>query len=423
MRRVLALLAVLAVLAIPVSVVAQQVSIAVVWSGNELDTFQKVINQFEKDTGITVNIDAVGRDLPNVLPVRIAAGNPPDVAALPNPGQMKTFALQGSLVPLDSLSNLADSSQAFVNLGTVSVNGTDHVYGIFIGADVKSLVWYDPKAFSAKGYTVPTSWPALMTLSQQMIANGDTPWTIGLESGAASGWPGTDWIEDIMLRTAGPDVYDQWVNHEISWTSPAVKTAFQYFGQIALNSDMVYGGTTGELLTNFGDAPNALFTTPPEAYMMKQATFIQSFILSANPNLVAGEDYDVFTFPEIQPQFGTPLLGSGDLVGVFNNTPEAMKLANYLASPEAQAIWCGDLGKIAVNTKVDPSIYPDPITAKAADMVKNATTFRFDGSDLMPAAVGSGTFWTGVLNYINGIPLDTVLQNIENSAETAYSQQ
>jgi alpha-glucoside transport system substrate-binding protein len=402
---------------------AGQVSIAVVWSGNELDTFQKVINQFEQETGITVNVDAVGRDLPTVLPVRVAAGNPPDVAALPNPGQMKTFALQGALQPLDSLSNLADSSPALVNLGTVKVNGTDHVYGIFIGADVKSLVWYDPKNFTAKGYTVPTSWPALIALSQQMIANGDTPWTIGLESGAASGWPGTDWIEDIMLRTAGPVVYDQWVNHEISWTSPAVKTAFQYFGQIALNPKMVYGGTTGELLTNFGDAPNALFTTPPEAYMLKQATFIQSFILTANPNLKAGEDYDVFTFPEIQPQYGTPLLGSGDLVGVFNATPEAMALANYLASAEAQAIWCGDLGKIAVNTKVDPSIYSDPITKKAADMLASATIFRFDGSDLMPVAVGSGTFWSGVLDYINGIPLDTVLQNIEDSAVAAYAQQ
>jgi len=177
------------------------------------------------------------------------------------------------------------------------------------------------------------------------------------------------------------------------------------------------------LLTNFGDAPNALFTTPPEAYMLKQATFIQSFILTANPTLVAGEDYDVFTFPPIQPQWGTPIEGSGDLVGVFNNTPQAMALANYLASAEAQAIWCGDLGKIAVNTKVDPSIYPDPITAKAANLVQTATVFRFDASDLMPAAVGSGTFWSGVLDYINGIPLDTVLANIEQSAVTAYAQQ
>jgi len=416
-------LALAAVLLVSLGAMAQQVTIAVVWSGNELDVFKKVIDAFEQESGITVNIDEVGRDLPTVLPVRVAAGNPPDVAALPNPGQMKTFALQDALVPLDDLSNLADSAPAFVDLGKVTVNDEEHVYGIFLGADMKSLVWYDPQNFEAKGYEVPTSWPGLMALSQQMVANGDTPWTIGLESGAASGWPGTDWIEDIMLRTAGPDVYDQWVDHEISWTSPAVKTAFQYFGQIALNPEMVYGGPTGELTTNFGDAPNALFTKPPEAYMLKQATFIQSFIRDQNPGVEPLTDYNVFLFPPIQPQWGNPVLGAGDLVGVFNDTPEAKALANYLASAEAQAIWCGELGKIAVNTKVDPSIYPDPITAKAADIVQSADVFRFDASDLMPAAVGSGTFWSGILDYINGIPLDTVLENIEQSAVAAYAQQ
>ncbi len=411
-------LALAAVLLLSLGAVAQQVTIAVVWSGNELDAFKATIAPFEQQTGITVNIDAVGRDLPTVLPVRVAAGNPPDLAALPNPGQMKEFVAQGALAQLDDLSNLADTPKAFVDLG--SVDG--HVYGLFIGADLKSLVWYNPKAFAAKGYAVPTSWAGLVALSQQMIANGDTPWSIGLESGAASGWPGTDWIEDIMLRTAGPDLYDKWVAHEIPWTHPAVKTAFQYFGQIALNNNMVYGGTTGELTTNFGDAPNALFTVPPDAYMLKQATFIQSFILTANPDLVPVEDYNIFLFPPISPVWGTPLLGSGDLVGVFNPTPEAMALADYLASAQAQEIWCGTLGKLAVNTQVDPSIYPDPITASAASMLATAEIFRFDGSDLMPAAVGSGTFWSGVLDYINGIPLDTVLESIEASAVDAYPQ-
>jgi alpha-glucoside transport system substrate-binding protein len=416
-------MALIGVVLFSIGALAQQVTIAVLWSGNELAAFQKVIDKFEQETGITVSIDAVGRDLPTVLPVRIAAGNPPDVAALPNPGQMKTFAQQGVLVALDDLSNLPDSAQAFQDLGKVTVDGTEHVYGIFLSADMKSLVWYDPKAFDAKGYEVPTTWAELMALSQEMIANGDTPWTIGLENGAASGWPGTDWIEDIMLRTAGPKVYDQWVNHEISWTSPAVKTAWQYFGQIALNPKMVYGGTTGELTTSFGDAPNALFTKPPEAYMLKQATFIQSFIKSQNPGVVVEEDYDVFQFPSIQPQWGNPVEGSGDLIGVFNGTDAAMALVNYLASAEAQTIFCGELGKIAVNTKVDPSIYPDPITANAANIVQNADVFAFDASDLMPAAVGSGTFWSGILDYINGIPLDTVLENIEQSAQAAYAQQ
>ncbi len=395
---------------------AQEVTIAVVWSGTELQAFKDTIAVFEANTGIDVVIDEVGRDLPTVLPIRVAAGNPPDLAALPNPGQMKEFADQGALVALDGLANLADHPQAFVDLGSVD----ERVYGVFISADLKSLVWYNTKAFASAGYETPTSWPALIALSNQMVADGKTPWAIGLESGAASGWAGTDWIEDIMLRTAGPELYDQWVNHEIAWTHPAVKKAWEYFGQIVNAPGFVYGGAVGALTINFGDSPSFLFDTPPGAYMHRQATFIQSFILNADPGLVPVEDYNVFVFPPISPVFGTPLLGSGDLIGVFNDTPSAMALADFLASAEAQEIWCAALGKLAINTTVDPAIYPDAITASAAGMLAAASTFRFDGSDLMPTAVGGGTFWTGVLDYISGIPLDTVLEAIEASAVEAY---
>jgi alpha-glucoside transport system substrate-binding protein len=420
LRRMLgAALVLLFVLGIGIAGIAQQeVTIAVVWSGNELDAFKATVEPFEQETGIDVIIDEVGRDLPTVLPVRVASGNPPDLAALPNPGQMKEFAEQGALVVLDDLANLADHPAAFVDLGSVD----DHVYGVFIAADLKSLVWYNPKAFEANGYEVPTSWPTLIALSEQIVADGGTPWAIGLESGAASGWPGTDWIEDIMLRTAGPDLYDKWVNHEIPWTHPAVKKAWEYFGQIVNRAGFVYGGAVGALTINFGDSPAALFDDPPGAYLHRQATFIQSFILNSNPDLVPVEDYDVFAFPPISPVFGNPLLGAGDLIGVFNDTPEAKAFANYLASAQAQEIWCGTLGKLGINKNVDPAVYPDPITARAAGMLAEAETFRFDGSDLMPAAVGSGTFWTGVLDYISGIPLDTVLEAIEASAQEAYGQ-
>jgi alpha-glucoside transport system substrate-binding protein len=396
----------------------KKVTVAVLWSGAELEAFEKTLAPFEAETGIDVVVESVGRDLPAVLVTRLAAGNPPDVAAMPNPGQMKEFADQGVLVALDGIVDLSDSSKAFVDLGSVD----DHVYGLFISADLKSLVWYNPKAFAAKGYEVPTSWAELIDLCNRIVADGGTPWALGMESGAASGWVGTDWIEDIMLRTAGPDLYDKWVNHEISWTHPAVKKAFEYFGQIVNEPGYIYGGATGALTINFGDSPNALFTDPPGAYMHRQATFIQSFIKKANPDLVAGEDYDVFPFPPISPVFGNPLLGAGDLISAFNDTPETRALLNYLASAKAQEIWCAALGKLAINKTVDPSIYPDPITAKAAGMLAEAETFRFDGSDLMPAAVGAGTFWSGVLDYVSGIPLDTVLESIEASAADAYTK-
>ena len=420
LRKILAMVLVLSLVgAVGILGFAQkQVVIAVVWSGAELEAFEKTLIPFEEDTGIDVVIESVGRDLPAILVTRLAVGNPPDLAAMPNPGQMKEFANQGALVALDGIVDFSESSKAFIDLAKVD----DRVYGLFISADLKSLVWYSPKAFAAKGYEVPTSWPAMIELCNKIVADGGTPWALGMESGAASGWVGTDWVEDIMLRTAGPDLYDKWVNHEISWTHPAVKKAFEYFGQIVNAPGYVYGGATGALMIFFGDSPNALFTDPPAAYMHRQATFIQSFILTANPGLVAGEDYDVFPFPPISPIFGNPLLGAGDLISAFNDTAETRALLNYLASAEAQGIWCKALGKLAVNKTVDPSIYPDPITVKAAEMLANAEVFRFDGSDLMPAAVGAGTFWSGVLDFVSGIPLDTVLASIEASAIDAYTK-
>ena len=418
LRKILAMVLVLSLVGVVglLGVSQQKVTVAVVWSGAELEAFEKALIPFEQETGIDVVVESVGRDLPAVLVTRVAAGNPPDVTGMPNPGQMKEFADQGALIALNGIVDLSESSEAFVNLA--SVDG--QVYGLFISADLKSLVWYSPKAFAAKGYEVPTSWPALIDLCNKIVADGGTPWALGMESGAASGWVGTDWIEDIMLRTAGADVYDKWVDHEISWTDPRVKKAFEYFGQIVNAPGYIYGGATGALTIFFGDSPNALFTDPAGAYMHRQATFIQSFIKNANPDLVAGEDYDVFPFPAISPIFGNPLLGSGDLFSAFNDTPEVRALLTYLASAKAQAIWCAALGRLAINTTVDPSIYPDPITAKAAGMLAEAETFRFDGSDLMPAAVGAGTFWSGVLDYVSGIPLETVLESIEASAIDAY---
>lgn len=393
----------------------EEVSIAVTWSGDELEAFKDTIAVFEENTGIDVVVESIGRDISTILTTRIQSGNPPDVSAIPNPGQMKEFAEDDALVKLDS-SIVKDHPKAFVDLA--SVNGD--VYGLFLSADLKSLVWYNPKEFEKQGYEVPDTMEELEKLSKKIVADGGTPWCIGLESGSASGWPGTDWIEDIMLRTAGPEMYDKWVNHEIEWTHPAVKEAWELFGAITRNSETVYGGPKGALTTNFGDAPAAMFTDPPNAYMHRQATFIQSFIKNQHPDLVAGEDYQVFLFPKAKGQDAPPLLGAGDLVSVFNDTPQAMELAKFLASAEAQEIWAKKLGKLAVNTNVSMDIYPDPITKKAAEFLAEAEIFRFDGSDMMPSGVGSGSFWSGIMDYVNGEDLDKVLETIEKSADDAY---
>jgi alpha-glucoside transport system substrate-binding protein len=198
----------------------------------------------------------------------------------------------------------------------------------------------------------------MIALSDKMAADGNAPWAIGFECGAASGWAGTDWIEDIMLRTVEPKVYDMWVKHEISWLDDRVQRAFNLFGQITLNEKYVYGGTNAELTINFGDSPDALFTTPPNAYMHRQATFIKSFILDHFPNLVPGEDFDFFPFPPIDPQYGTPALGAADMFAMFNDTPEARAFMEYIVSPEAQEIWVAELGKLSANKRVNPAAYP-----------------------------------------------------------------
>ena len=395
------------------------VTVLGIWTGAEAEAFNKMIAPFESETGIKVEFTGT-RDLSAILTTQVEAGNPPDVSALPNPGQMIEFAKAGKLVDLSTFMDMEvlgnDFSPTWLDLGSFK----SKLHGMFISANLKSLVWYSPKAFAAAGYTEPTTWEEMIALSDKMVADGKTPWAIGLESGAASGWAGTDWIEDIMLRTVEPEVYDLWVKHGISWLNDRVQRAFELFGQIALNEKYVYGGPNAVLTINFGDSPDALFTSPPNAYMHRQATFIKGFILGRFPSLVPGEDFSFFPFPPIDPQYGTPALGAADMVVMFNDTPEARAFMKYVVSPEAQEIWVAETGVLSANKRVNPTAYPDDLTRKAAKILSEASTFRFDGSDLMPSAVGAGSFWTGILDYVSGIPLMNVLMTIETTALDAY---
>lgn len=395
------------------------VTILGVWGGQELEAFQKVMDAFTEKTGIKVQFEGT-LDLTTVLETRLQAGNPPDIAGIQGPGQMKQFAERGALVDLSQyldMDELArDLGPAWIELGSYG----DGFYGLMISADIKSLIWYRPDQFAAKGYEVPTTWAELEALMDQMVANGDTPWAIGVESGAASGWPATDWIEDILLRTAGPEVYDQWVAHEIPWTDPRVKEAFEIFGKIVRNSDYVYGGPAAVLSTNFGDSVNDLFSDPPKAMMHRQASFIASFIEEANPDVVFGKDVDFFVFPPIKEEHGNPMLGAGDMLAQFNDTPEAVEFMKFMATAEAQAIWVRELGKLGTNVKIDPSVYRNDLTRDMARALAQAESFRFDGSDSMPAAVGSGAFFEAMLMYIGGEDLDSVLEFLEQAAQEAY---
>ena len=251
------------------------VTVMGVWGGEEFESFSASVQPFTEETGIGMSFETTS-DINTVLLSRLEAGNPPDIAILPQPGFLYDLARGGNLVELDFIDMgqlQEDYSQSWIDLGSYD----DTLYGVWFKAALKSLVWYSPDAFDAAGYAIPETWDEMIALSDQIVADGGTPWCLGIESGSGTGWVATDWIEDIMLRTAGPNVYDQWVNHEIPWTDGNVRNAFEIFGDIALNEDYVWGGTTGVLSTFFGDSPTPLFEDPPGCYMHRQASFITSF--------------------------------------------------------------------------------------------------------------------------------------------------
>ena len=399
----------------------ETVSVIATWGGDEQESFMAMVEPWEEETGATVEYEGT-RDLNAVLTTRVEGGNPPDVAGLPGPAVLQQFAQDGELVDLSTFMDMDQLTEAYDQSWLDLASHDGGLYGLFTKVAVKSLVWYSPPEFEEAGYETPESWDEMIALSDQMVEDGTTPWCIGLESGAASGWPGTDWIEDIMLRTAGPETYDQWRKHEIPWTDPAVKNAWETWGTIVTNEEYLNGGTTGVLATNFGESPYAMFEDPPSCYMHRQATFIQGFITDQFPDLEAQQDYNYFGFPPIDEEYGTPVLSAGDLFGVFNDTPAARSLVKWLASAEAQEIWAKRGGFISPNKNVDPEIYPNPLIGQAAELLTTADVVRFDASDLMPAAVNDA-FWAGVLDYVeNPDNLDQILEDIEATAQEAYGE-
>ncbi|MEM8544125.1 MAG: ABC transporter substrate-binding protein [Cyanobacteria bacterium P01_H01_bin.119] len=375
-------------------------------TGNGEDKLMAAIAPFTEATGIEVVYEGTDA-FTTLISVRVDAGDAPDIALFPQPGLMLDFARQGDLVPQDR-DAIADSYNPYW-LDLASVNG--ELYGIWMRADVKSLVWYNPSAFEAAGYAVPTTWNAMIQLMDQMVAEGNTPWCIGMESGDATGWVGTDWLEEILLRQAGPERYDQWVAHDIAFDHPDVTAALERFGEIVRNPDYVRGGATGILSTPFGDSPSDLFTEPPGCYLHRQASFITDFLPSG---LVAGETVDVFPLPSIDPAVQNPLLVGGIVFAQLTDTPEAKALMEHLASVEAHSLWAAE-GYITPHAGVSLEAYPDPLTRNQAAILQGAETIRFDGSDLMPGAVGTGTFWVGMVDYVGGEAAQAVLTEIEAS--------
>jgi len=381
-------------------------------TGDELSLFEGCFDAFEEETGITVNYEPT-KEFENLINVRIEAGNPPDVGMFPQPGLALKFLKAGKVVKLQpkTVENIKKNyAQGWIDL--MSYEGT--IYGVVHSVNLKSIVFYPKKAWEKRGWKIPKTWDELEALCQEMVKQGENPWAVGIESGGATGWPGTDWIEDIMLRTAGPEKYDQWVAGDLPFSSPEVKKAFEILGKMWLTPKYVYGGAANIPTTTFGDAPKVLFDNPPKAWMHRQGNFITSFFPEEARNNI-DEEVGVFAFPPIDPQYGTPVLGAGLIFFALKDRPEVQEFMYYASTGKSTEHWAKSGGALFPHNDQNINNYPSKITRDLATILMNAKVFRFDGSDLMPAEVGTGSFWNEIVEFVNGKDIDKVLDDIDKS--------
>ncbi|RPE71713.1 maltose-binding protein /trehalose-binding protein /sucrose-binding protein [Pacificibacter maritimus] len=388
------------------------------WLTPESDVIESIFDVFEEQTGATVKY--VGSDsFEQQIIIDAEAGSAANISIFPQPGLAADLASRGFLTPLKEgtaewvAENYA-AGQSWVDLATFAdQDGNENLYGMFFRVDLKSLVWYSPENFEDAGYEVPETMEDLKALNDQIVADGGTPWCLGLGSGAATGWPATDWVEDLLLRTQTPDVYDGWVSNEIKFDDPRIVAAIEEFGAFALNDDYVAGGAGAVASTDFRDSPKGLFASPPQCYMHRQASFIPAFFPEGTQ---VGEDADFFYFPSYaDKELGNPVLGAGTLLAITNPSEGAQALVEFMRDPAAHEIWMEAGGFLTPHKGVDTSKFSSDSERAMNEILLNATTFRFDGSDLMPGGVGAGSFWTGMVDYAGGKDAGEVATGIQSS--------
>jgi alpha-glucoside transport system substrate-binding protein len=386
------------------------------WLGGEREVVENIFAYFEMATGADI-VYSGSDSFEQQIVIDIEAGSPPNLAAFPQPGLAANVASQGGLVPLGDalrdavLENYA-AGQSWVDLGTYAdENGEPQYYGFFYNVNVKSLVWYSPDAFSEGGYEIPATMEGLIALSDQIVADGGTPWCIGLGSGDATGWPATDWVEDILLRTQSPEVYDGWVSNEIPFTDERIVNALEVFGMFAKNDAWVDGGASAVAGTDFRESPAGMFTVPPKCYMHRQASFIPVFFPEGTE---LGLDADFFYFPPFEAEgLGNPVLGAGALLAITQDSEATHVLLDYLSTALANELWMAQGGFLTPHKGVNIEAYANDALRGQGEILLAATTFRFDGSDLMPGAIGAGAFWTGMVDFVSGASAEDVAAEIQ----------
>ena len=375
------------------------------WLGADKDLAESVMAYFEAATGATVKY-AGSDSFEQQIVIDVQAGSAPNIAIFPQPGLAADLASKGLLSPLSAdtekwVKEHYAAGSSWVDLGTFAdQQGKDHLFGFFYKVDLKSLVWYIPENFEDAGYEVPNSMEALKTLTKKIAADGGTPWCIGLGSGSATGWPATDWVEDLMLRTQSPADYDRWVSNDLKFNDPKVLQAIDEFGWFISNDKFVNGGARAVATSDFRESPLGLFSSPPKCYLHKQASFIPSFFPEGTK---LGLDADFFYFPAYASKdLGKPVLGAGTMWGITKDSTASQAFIRFLQTPIAHEIWMAQSGFLTPYKDVNINAYGNDTLKKQGQILLDATTFRFDASDLMPGKIGAGAFWTGMVDYTGG---------------------
>lgn len=383
----------------------QTISITGPWTGQDKELVESVLAYFEAATGATVRYSGSDSFEQDIV-ISTEAGTPPNLAVFPQPGLVSDMASQGFLEPMsqdtaDWLAGNYAAGQSWVDLSSYpGPEGETSLYAFPYKIDLKSLVWYSPAAFDEMGYEIPETMEELKALSDRIVADGGTPWCIALGSGAATGWPATDWVEDMMLRTQPPEVYDDWVSNDMPFTDERVVNAVEEYGAFARNPDYTPGGPEAVVSTDFRDSPAGLFSFPPECFLHKQATFIPTFFPEG---IELGVDADFFYFPAYEREdLGQPVLGAGTLFGITEDSEATRGFIDFLQTDIAHEVWMAQSGFLTPLTSANTDAYANDTLTSLGEILTSATTFRFDGSDLMPSEIGADAFWKGMVAYTGG---------------------
>jgi alpha-glucoside transport system substrate-binding protein len=395
--------------------VSGDVSVMGIWVSQEQKAFQAVLDAFnEEQPDVNVKYQPVGDNLPTVLATAVEGGNPPDMAAIAQPGLMKQFVEQGKLKPLDfaKQATIDNFGQSVVDSG--SVDGT--FYGLTWKVNNKSTIWYNVKAYEDAGVEAAETWEDYLKNAATINASGLPAYSIG----GADGWTLTDLFENVYLRTAGPEKYDQLTNHEIKWTDPSVTEALTEMAKIFSDTKNIVGGTSGALQTDFSTSVGYVLSATPRGAQVMEGDFVP---IGVKTTLKPVEGYNVFTFPSIKDS-PEVVVTSGNLFVIFNDTPAVQAFINYLTTPESAEVWVKRGGFASPNKNVSLDAYPDELLKRTSEGLKNAKTFRFDMSDLAPAAFGATQGqgeWKLLQDFLqNPSDIDGIAQKLEQSAAAAY---